>query len=177
MDFESTLEGLFVSRGLSRERAAEFASRIHECCPWMTPDEEIAREIGIELLMDSLDGELLNVVDPESVIDWHNAAVRARHETYLGFDEDELYAEMCRLISNFGVQDPYGEGDYWVADESFSTKDLVVTQFKSRVVVPELRLRLDDFLAGNPAVGSLTVVDRFGDVLYVARRERPIQNR
>jgi len=47
----------------------------------MTPDEEIAREIGIELLMDSLDGELLNVVDPESIIDWHNAAVRARHET------------------------------------------------------------------------------------------------
>jgi len=61
---------------------------------------------------------------------------------------------MCRLIGNFGVQDPYGEGDYWVADEPFSTKDLVVTQFKSRVVVPELRRRLDDFLAGNPAVGS-----------------------
>ena len=141
MDFESTLEGLFVSRGLAHERAAEFALRIHECCPWMTPDEEIAREIGIELLMDSLDGELLNVVDPESVIDWHNAAVRARHETYLGFDEDELYAEMCRLISNFGVEDPYGEGRLLgcgrvVLHQGFSCHSVQESSRRSRTEAP-----------------------------------------
>ena len=170
MESESTLLGLFARAGISREKAAEYASRVHEACPWMAPDQEIAPSIGVELLKDSLDAEILSKVDARSIIDWHNTAVQARHEVNLGFDSQELYAEVCRIVGEFGTEDAYGEGDFWVVDESFATKDLAVIQYKTRVVDPALQRRLSEILRLNPMVNTITVLNKLGDVLYSAER-------
>lgn len=166
-----TLEGLFVSTGMSRETAAELAARIEEACPWMDPDEYIGMEIGIDLLAYSLDADVRDQVDLRSMITFHNETVRVRHENFLGFDGNELYAEVVGIVSKYGQDDGCGHGDFWVFDESFSSKDLLIYMYKTRVVSPELREDLDAFLTRHPAVGSLSVMDEEGDrVLYEAKR-------
>jgi len=84
---------------------------------------------------------------------------------------DELYAEMCCLVSEFGVEDPYGDGDFWVADESFSTETLAAIQYKSRVVVSPIATKARQVPCAISGGGLTHVIDKVVDVPYAAQRE------
>lgn len=76
------------------------------------------------------------------------------------------YSELCSLVSNFGVEDAFGDGDYWVVADSLSTADVSIVKYEGSDVEPDLQVALKEWLSARPGFSSVSVINEDGDVLF-----------
>ncbi|HET9644565.1 MAG TPA: hypothetical protein VFP68_14705 [Burkholderiaceae bacterium] len=159
---------LFESKGISRKAAADLSEQILQLCPWLNTEEEVSEEIGIDLLREVLDQRWLNSVGAEEIIRWHNASVQRAHDNKNRRAGRDPYGDLCTLISKFGVEDAFGEGDYWVVVDSFSTRDVSIVKFADSDVAPELQAALRRWLSESGDLLAVSVIDEDGNLLFRA---------
>lgn len=166
MTVESLFVQLFESKGFSTDEAIDLSARLVQLCPWLEVDDEIAEDLGCELLRDALDPSLLDIVDCDELIRWHNSDIRRRQTGMSKSHRLNAYSELCSLVSNFGVEDAFGDGDYWVVADSLSTADVSIVKYEGSDVEPDLQVALKEWLSARPGFSSVSVINEDGDVLF-----------
>jgi hypothetical protein len=80
----------------------------------------------------------------------------ARHEldfdAFLGLDADsdeewhQKYTALLMVVANYGKNDPMGEGDFWVVDDFYGTKELLIEVHQWKTLSSAFRGALKDFV-------------------------------
>lgn len=161
---------LFTGKGLSGSKATEAAHRLISDCPWLLSGEEISEEIGSDLIKEAVDPSILLLVSADELIAWHNGSIRMGRA--VGADKNSAYSSLRSLVAGFGVESAFGDGDYWVVSDSFSTEKAIVVKFGEPILRSDLKASMDDWLNSQEAMSSISVMTQEGDaIFFIERRE------
>jgi len=112
-----------------------------DACPWLDGSSEVSEELAEELLSEVLESFGLRN-ELQDFVQSYNEHVRVT----CGVDDptrEEAYVAMRRVLDQYGRNDAFGEGDFWLVEDSFSTEApcIVVTRPTFRlpaIALPEL---------------------------------------
>lgn len=169
----STLIVMKILRDLAIEAAAKAASLperfVHAAfsdAPWLDGVTEVSEEIACELFTAELARANVSAEQFSEFIAAYNAAVRENAEPYARTRSD-AYSAVVQALAPFGRDDAFGEGDYWVIADSFSSSNPVVQIFRAYRFPPEALAALQLVLASYAGVlEELRIVDEDGDVVW-----------
>ncbi|WP_280151973.1 hypothetical protein [Piscinibacter sp. XHJ-5] len=99
----------------------EFAAALQAECPWLDGAAEVNESFGPDLLAEQATVANLSRGQVARFLHVYNARVRALTNPFEGL-QSEAYAEVCTALVGQGRADAFGEGDYWVNEDSFSTR-------------------------------------------------------
>jgi hypothetical protein len=68
-------------------------------------------------------------------------------------------------VSQFGVEEGLGAGDFWVIEDSFASAEVTVMVFKPLPLPEGFQAALTTWLNGQNAVKKITLANREGDVI------------
>ena len=77
----------------------------------------------------------------------------------LDMEWHELHAALGNVLSRFGIEDPFGEGDYWIVDDNWGDPSHKVCISRESFVTPELLSTIQQAMAGYPAWRVLLQID------------------
>jgi hypothetical protein len=163
-----SLLGLFVAKGIAKDRAIEVLRRLKCDCPWLSSEEEVSEEIGSDLIRAALDSDILRVVSVDELIACHNASARRSRE--VGVDRAGAYHSLRVLIAGFGIESAFGDGDYWVVSDSFSTERVCVVKFGRPIVPSDLECALRTWLNSQDDIWAVSVSTEEGEVIFSVER-------
>ncbi|WP_140637588.1 hypothetical protein [Methylibium rhizosphaerae] len=108
--------------------SAEAAEVLIAECPWLDGVEEVNDSLGPELLSEQARSLHLSGKQVEEFFYCYNARVRAVANP-LALVQSEAYAAMATALVGQGREDAFGEGDYWLISDSFSTRTPTIVVF------------------------------------------------
>lgn len=134
--------------------------------PWMDLKEEMSESIALELIGSNENLAWCQVSRPEELVDWYNREVRrlagdGRAES----GSDDAYGDLCRLIGFFGKEDAFGDGDFWVVSDSFSTTSPSIVWFNDFPLPVGLQPALAQWKQHHPSIVKVAISDEEGKVL------------
>lgn len=107
---------------------AEFAANVLDDCPWLDGTAEVAESIGLELLSEHALRAKLSSLQVEQFFLAYNTRVRAFVNPFVA-RQSEAYSQLCATLIGQGRPDAFGDGDYWVVSDSFSTRTPTIVVF------------------------------------------------
>ena len=156
----------FLSKNVSLSDANRMAEELREECPWMDFTDEISESIALELMGSDDKLAWRQICTVEELVDWYNSEVRRLENDENAVSEaNDAYDDLCALIEQFGVENAYGDGDFWVVDESFSTRAASVVWFHDSPLPSGLQEALAQWKLRHPRFVSVAVGDEEGTVL------------
>ena len=156
----------FLSKNVSLSDANRMAEELREECPWMDFTDEISESIALELLGSDDKLAWCHICTPEELVDWYNKEVRRlENEGNAESEANDAYGDLCTLIEQFGVEDAFGDGDFWVVADSFSTRAASVVWFHDSPLPSGLQEALVQWKLRHPRFVSVAVGDEDGTVL------------
>lgn len=148
---------------------AEFATILQTECPWLDGATEVSESIGPDLLAEQAARAQLSQELIESFFYAYNAIVRSASNPFEALQSD-AYAEVCAALVGQGRADAFGEGDYWVNSDSFSTRMPNVIVFNDFRFSTKATHALQRILAGYASVFSeLRISSEEGDEVLTLR--------
>lgn len=133
-----------------------FALQLIEDEPWLDGLEELSEEIAIDLLAQAASAFHLCTSQISAFVDRYNLLVRAVTQPDAA-RQNEAYALFAHTLRPFGQAADVGEGDFWLVDDSFSTKH------------PHLMI-FGEFRLPTQAIMTLQrVLNQFGDIFIELR--------
>jgi hypothetical protein len=125
---------------------AEFIATVNAECPWLDGTEEMSETLGPELLAEQSVKAGLSPRQIQGFIKAYNAQIRTYNDPYETL-RTEAYEEFSRALSGCGVADACGDGDYWVNEDSFSSREPVIVVFNGFRFQDATIRRLQDVLS------------------------------
>ena len=107
---------------------SEFVNLAISECPWLDGAEEVSEALGPDLIAEQAIKALLTQSQVEAFFEAYNARVRAFSNPHEAL-QSEAYAKICTALAGHGNADAYGDGDYWVNEDSFSSRAPLVVVF------------------------------------------------
>ena|SRR5437764_10267916 len=107
---------------------AEFGAALREECPWLDAASEVNESFGPDLLSEQAARLRLSHEQVEKFFRAYNARVRALANPFEAL-QSEAYAEVYATLVGQGRADAFGDGDYWVNEDSFSTRTPTIVVF------------------------------------------------
>ena len=102
-----------------------FAQRLIESAPWLDGTEEVSEELGPDLLSEESSAFNLGRSKVAEFIERYNTLVQSTNNPHL-LRRPEAYVAMTQALAPYGTADAFGDGDYWLVSDSFSTNTPVV---------------------------------------------------
>lgn len=127
--------------GLSPEAAEVLIAE----CPWLDGANEVSESLGPELLSEQAESLHLSHAQVERFLCCYNAGVQAVVDP-LAVVRSEAYAAMATALVGQGREDAFGEGDYWLNSDSFSTRTPTIVVFNGFRLSREAVQRLQRIL-------------------------------
>ena len=106
----------------------KFAELLAEECPWLDGFDEVSELLGPELLSEQAAQEKLRPEQVRQFFSAYNARIRAIANPTVAL-QSEAYAEIAAALVGQGREDAFGEGDYWLISDSFSTRAPTILVF------------------------------------------------
>jgi hypothetical protein len=63
---------------------------------------------------------------------------------------EDLYSRIVMLFSQYGHEDPCGDGDFWVVDDNYGWRRRTVNVFALKMLEPKIIARVRELLTGFP---------------------------
>ena len=70
-----------------------------------------------------------------------------------------LYDRITKLLQQFGTENPFGEGDYWVLDDNWGPLQHKICVFNLKMLKPNIVYALQSLLSDFPDWGIVIAVD------------------
>lgn len=102
-----------------------FAQQLIASAPWLDGTEEVNEELGPDLLSDESIAFNLSRSKVAEFIERYNTLVQSFNNPHL-LRRTEAYVAMTQALAPYGTADAFGDGDYWLVSDSFSTSTPVV---------------------------------------------------
>ena len=166
---EDALKSFLSTRGLAAGELTTAVGLLRMEAPWLLDEEEVAEDIGLELLSGVLPANISCKIAEHELVEWHNTTIR-RQEQLNDKAAEIAYASLVDVVSHFGVEDGLGGGDFWVVEDSFSEQRVLLTAFKTLPLPAGLDEALVEWLARQSTIKALAVISPEGDVLAEYRR-------
>jgi hypothetical protein len=106
----------------------ELARRLIAEAPWLDGTDEVSEELAPELLAEDASAFGVSQSKLREFIERYNTLVCAEANPYV-IRQSEACVLIGQALLAFGKADAFGNGDYWVVEDSFSTKSPVVMLF------------------------------------------------
>lgn len=156
-----------MAKGANAQTVEDVCKSIETSCVWLQEDEEISTDIGVDLLRaEVLDEATLDALYG-LIIEEHNRRVRARATA--GID-DRIYERLVETVSTFGIEDAFGDGDYWVVADSIAGGHPSIMKFGGAALPDQLLQQLSAIQREFNGVKGLTIIDPEGTVLWQTSR-------
>jgi len=146
---EQLIRGAVADAALPDATASVFLSE----CPWLDGTDEISQEIGTELLADVCTPSPLATSELRRFVEAYNERVR-NIVNPLASVQSEAYSAVRSALRPYGREDPFGEGDYWVVSDSFSSKRPRVILFNAYTFPPQALGALKAIISQHSSVFS-----------------------
>ncbi len=121
---ESVIETAAANLGLPKE----FARRLVAEAPWLDGTEEVSEELAPDLLAEDASAFGISQSGLSEFVSSYNALVRAYIDPH-AIRRSEAFSSISQALQPYGKADAFGDGDYWVVGDSFSTNAPVVVLF------------------------------------------------
>ena len=102
-----------------------FARLLIADAPWLDGTEEVNGELGPELLAQEASALRLSAREIDEFIERYNTLVLATNNPH-AVRQSEAYVAIAQALIPFGKENGFGEGDFWLVEDSFSTRSPVV---------------------------------------------------
>lgn len=146
---------------------SNFAAILQAECLWLDGEEEVSEELGPELLAGYRDQAPLSLEQINLFFDTHNAIVRS-HSNLNEVIRSQAYAEVLTLLAEFGREDAFGGGDFWLVSDSFSERVPTVVVFGGFRFPPLAVRSLQQILSSYQGVfGGLRIACEQGEEITV----------
>lgn len=122
-----------------------FAQLLIGEAPWLDGTEELNEDLGPELLAEHASVLNIATADLDRFVRRYNALVRASNNPH-ELRQSEAYAAFGQALSGYGREDAFGEGDYWLVSDSFSTKSPVIVVYENYRLPPDALAELQSIL-------------------------------
>ncbi|WP_200229843.1 hypothetical protein [Rubrivivax gelatinosus] len=140
----------------------EFANRLVVNAPWLDGTEELNEELAPELLADEAFDFGVSLNKIRELVDRYNTLVQA-HSNPHTLRQNEAYVEIGQALAEYGRADAFGEGDYWLVDDSFSTRNPVILVYEGFRLPPAALSKLQDLVdVYNGVFSELRINTDFG---------------
>jgi hypothetical protein len=148
---------------------AGFALRLIDEAPWLDGTEELNEDLGSELLADDAAAFGVGRAKLLEFIDRYNTLVAAEANPHV-LQQSEAYVAIAQALQPYGRADAFGDGDYWVVEDSFSTRSPVVMLFDQFRLPAQATIELQTILKQYSGVFSeLRINTEFGAELQTLR--------
>jgi hypothetical protein len=125
-----------------------FAQLLIADAPWLDGTEELNEELGPELLAEQASAFTLSAGKVVEFIDRYNTLVQAANNPR-AIRQSEAYVAIVQALLPFGRENGFGEGDFWLVEDSFSTKTPVLLVYDEfhlpRAAVAKLQELLNQY--------------------------------
>lgn len=161
----SLIEAAVADADLPRE----FATRLVSAAPWLDGTEELSEELAPELLADEAAEFEVSLTKVREFVDRYNTLVLS-HSNPHASRQSEAYVEIGQVLAEFGRADAFGEGDYWLVGDSFSTKNPVILVYESFRFPPTALSKLQELVNQyNGVFSELRINTDFGSEVVTLR--------
>lgn len=142
-------------------------------CPWIGGSDEVAESIGVDLLTDALADRDTRQLDLPAIVRWHNDNVRRLEEELSGGPGawEEAHSSLREIVGRYGIEDAFGDGDYWVVADSLSSNQPSIVKFEGRSIPQQLQRELTDWLKVHAQFKGVSVTTEDGDLIFEVRRQ------
>lgn len=82
--------------------------------------------------------------------DWDEKQVESWHQ---------LYERVLALLVQYGIDDPVGQGDYWVVEDNYGWNRIIIGVHNLKMLSPEIVNALRELLSDLPKWEIVTYVD------------------
>ena len=123
----------------------EFARLLIEAAPWLDGAEEISEDLGPDLLSDEACAFDLKRSKVTEFIERYNTLVQSESNSQ-ALRQSEAYVAVGQVLAAHGRADAFGEGDYWLVSDSFSTTTPVVLVYGEFRLPSSALSKLQDLL-------------------------------
>jgi len=121
-------ENLIETAVADSELPSEFARLLIEAAPWLDGTEEVSEELGPELLAEEASALNLSHNKVHEFLERYNTLVQSFTNPH-ALRQGEAYLAMEQALRSYGRADAFGEGDYWLVSDSFTTRVPVLLVF------------------------------------------------
>lgn len=121
-------ENLIETAVADSELPSEFARLLLDAAPWLDGTEEVSEELGPELLAEEASAFDLSRSKVQEFLERYNTLVQSFANPH-ALRQDEAYLAIGLALAPYGRADAFGEGDYWLVCDSFSTRTPVLMVF------------------------------------------------
>lgn len=152
---------------------AEFAELLAAECPWLDGAEEVSESLGPELISEQAARAHLQPEHVHEFFSAYNARVQALANPFAPI-QSEAYAAMAVALAGQGREDAFGEGDYWLNSDSFSTRRPTIVVFGGFRLSKKTVQALQRILSGYASVFSELLIssEEGAEVLTLRPHER-----
>ena len=156
---------LFLSKGLGQSEASRLAAEVSQACPWLDFKDEVSESLADELLSSDGAAAWRSVVSVTELVEWYNGEVRHRRRPH-GSSQPGVaaYADLCQVVSRFGTEDAFGDGDFWVVADSFSSSAPAVVSFQKSPLPEGLPDALKAWRSRHPEFDGVSIADEDGNL-------------
>lgn len=138
------------------ELPPEFAQLLIQTVPWLDGTGEVSQELAPELFADEATAFAISSTKIQDFIGRYNTLVQAT-ENPEAIRQTEAYVAIGHALEPYGKADAFGEGDYWLVSDSFSS------------ITPTIVV-LDNFRLPSAAVSKLQeIINQYGDIFSELR--------
>lgn len=139
-----------------------FAARLLNAAPWLDGTEELSEELAPELLADEAADFGVSLSKVQQFVERYNTLVQS-HSNPHALWQNEAYVEISQVLAAYGRADAFGEGDYWLVDDSFSTRNPVILVYESFRLPPAALSKLQELIDQyNGVFSELRINTDFG---------------
>jgi hypothetical protein len=102
-----------------------FAKLLIADAPWLDGTEEVNEELGPELLAQEASAFSLSARKVDEFLERYNTLVQTTNNPQ-AIRQSEAYVAIAKALIPFGKENGFGEGDFWLVEDSFSTRSPVI---------------------------------------------------
>ena len=107
----------------------DFAAALLSDAPWLDAREEISEDLAPQLLADAAVRYDASLEQIRSFASNYNALVSTWR--YPSADQQtQAYGDLARRLKPFGKESGMGDGDFWLVEDSFSTRTPTIQVFR-----------------------------------------------
>jgi hypothetical protein len=153
----------FVTKGLNKADADHLSAEIQNTHPWLDFKDELSELLAAELFDSDFDLTWQKIASQTELVDWYNKEVRRLQKMDQSTcTSDDAYTDLCRVVSCFGKEDAFGEGDFWVVSDSFSELSPSIIAYQLVFPLDKLQMALHAWKGRHPTIKSVSIIDEDG---------------
>lgn len=158
-------EDFFLRRGVGADRAKQLALEVQTQYPWLDFSSELSESLAEDLFGPEESLSWLEDADIAEFVDWYNATIDGGSTSLSKEKSNAAYVDLLHVVKNHGQEDAFGEGDFWVIEDSMAGSRPVIVLFQDGALTKQLASDLVAWRSRHRQFEGLLVTNRDGDVI------------